>query len=84
MDNIFILGASAAIFTTAAFLPQVIKAHKTRHTKDLSLAMYLMFITGLILWTIYGVLLKQAPIIAANGVTLMLSVYILYLKIKYG
>ena len=84
MDNIFLLGTSAALFTTISFLPQVIKAHKTRETKDLSLVMYIIFSIGLMLWTIYGVLLNSAPIIAANAITLMMCSYIVYLKVKYG
>jgi MtN3 and saliva related transmembrane protein len=84
MDRIFMFGAIAALLTTIAFFPQVIKAHRTRQTKDLSLIMYVMLSIGLILWTTYGILLGQVPIIAANGVTLVLCIYIVFLKIKYG
>ncbi len=84
MNHIFFIGASAALLTTAGFFPQVIKAHKTRHTKDLSLIMYILLCAGLILWVAYGLLLRQAPIIAANAVTLVLCLYIVFLKIKYG
>jgi MtN3 and saliva related transmembrane protein len=84
MNHTFIFGALAALLTTAAFFPQVIKAHKTRQTKDLSLVMYIMLSVGLILWIMYGFLIKEIPIIAANTVTLALSLYIVYLKIKYG
>jgi len=77
-------GAIAALLTTIAFFPQVIKAHRTRQTKDLSLIMYVMLSIGLILWTTYGILLGQVPIIAANAVTLVLCLYIVFLKIKYG
>jgi MtN3 and saliva related transmembrane protein len=84
MDHIFVLGSCAGIFTTIAFLPQVIKAHQTKHTKDLSLVMYLLFSLGLILWTVYGFILGSFPVIAANSITLALSSYIVFLKIKYG
>jgi MtN3 and saliva related transmembrane protein len=70
--------------TTISFLPQVIKAHKTRETKDLSLVMYLLFSIGLVLWTAYGIMLRESPIIAANSVTLIMCLYIVYLKVKYG
>jgi len=46
--------------------------------------MYIIFSIGLMLWTIYGVLLNSAPIIAANAITLMMCSYIVYLKVKYG
>jgi len=84
MNNALMLGTTAAFLTTISFLPQVIKAHKTRETKDLSLVMYILFSIGLMLWTIYGFLLNSAPIIAANAITLMMCSYIVYLKVKYG
>jgi MtN3 and saliva related transmembrane protein len=84
MDYIFIVGITAAILTTAAFVPQVIKAHQSRHTQDLSLLMYLLFAAGITLWIIYGFSLHSIPVIAANSVTLVLSLYLIFLKVKYG
>jgi MtN3 and saliva related transmembrane protein len=84
MDMVMILGIFAGIFTTTAFLPQVIKAHTTKHTKDLSLGMYALFTTGIVLWLIYGILIMQVPIILANIVSLGLSLYLLLLKMRYG
>jgi len=84
MDRVFLLGILAALFTSGGFLPQVIKAQKLKHTKDLSLIMYVMFSFGLILWIFYGFFLKQTPIIVANAVTLFLCLYLIVLKIKYG
>lgn len=78
------IGIAAIIITTGSFLPQVIKAHKTKHTADLSLPMYLLFSTGVGLWVIYGVLTHAWPIIIANATILVLSSYILFLKIKHG
>ncbi len=79
-----IVGFAAAALTTTAFLPQVIKAHTSRHTKDLSLLMYGVFSCGLILWIVYGLMSGSLPVIAANIVTLMLSFYIIFLKLRYG
>lgn len=84
MTAIFIIGLLAATLTTTAFLPQVIKAHQTRHTKDLSLAMYFLTAGGLVLWTVYGILLAAPPIILANTITLVLCSYLLYLKLRHG
>ena len=84
MNKIFITGAIAAILSTAAFLPQVIKAHTTKQTKDLSFLMFLLLSVGLMMWTAYGVMLGEIPIIAANLTTLTMIFYILYLKIKHG
>lgn len=81
---ILIIGYIAAICTTVSFLPQAIKTIKTRETKDISLLMYILFIIGITLWLVYGVLLHEWPIIIGNGVTFVLAFIVLRLKIKHG
>jgi len=76
------IGSLAAILTTIAFIPQVLKTWKTRSAQDISLWMFLLFSSGVLLWLIYGVLLDAVPIIVANGITLCLSASILILKIR--
>ncbi|MEO8514305.1 MAG: SemiSWEET transporter [Ignavibacteria bacterium] len=78
-----VLGLAAACLTTFAYLPQSIKAIKTKHTKDISFPMVIMLEFGLITWLIYGILINSLPIIAANTVSIVLMSTILYLKIKY-
>lgn len=80
----FIIGLSAAVISTTAFFPQVVKAHNTKHTKDISLAMYILLVVGFSLWLAYGILLVDWPIILANIVTLVANIYLIYLKLKYG
>lgn len=77
-----ILGLFAAILTTLSFLPQVIQVVKTKDTKSISLGMYSMFVVGIILWTIYGFLLRDKPILIANLITFCLAFVILVYKIK--
>ncbi|MBN1407483.1 MAG: SemiSWEET transporter [Calditrichaceae bacterium] len=84
MEAISIVGFTAAVFTTISFLPQVIKIIKTKHTKDLSLGMYAFFVTGVLLWFVYGFLIYDIPVIIANGITLLLSTVILIYIIKYS
>jgi len=83
MNYTTILGLVAAGLTTSSFLPQAIKAIKTKHTKDLSLGMYSVLTFGLVLWLVYGFMVKDLPIILSNCVTLTLTLTILFLKIKY-
>ncbi|HTY13327.1 MAG TPA: SemiSWEET transporter [Candidatus Omnitrophota bacterium] len=78
------IGFIAATLTTLAFLPQVIKAHTSKHTKDLSLLMYGIFSTGLMLWIVYGAVNGSLSVVVGNVLTLALSLYLVYLKIKYG
>jgi MtN3 and saliva related transmembrane protein len=80
---ILLLGLFAACLTTFAFLPQSIKAIRTKETKDLSLTMIIMLEIGLIAWFIYGLLINSIPVIAANTVSIVLMTIILILKIKY-
>ena len=77
-----LLGAAAGLLTTVAFVPQVVKTLRTRRTRDISLAMWATFITGVALWTVYGFLLGAWPIVAANIPTLLLAGTILVVKIR--
>jgi len=76
------IGAVAATLATISFLPQVLKSWKTRHTKDISFWMYLLFVLGIMLWILYGFLRRDMPVLIGNVVTLVLAGSILILKIK--
>ncbi len=78
-----IIGTIAAVCTTASFVPQVIKVYRTRHTKDLSLPMYVLFSLGVFIWMCYGFMTYSFPIILANGITFLLSIYVLIAKMRY-
>lgn len=74
------IGILAACLTTIAFVPQVLRVIRTRDTNAISLWMYLLFSTGLVLWLIYGLILTLWPVIIANSVTLVLSLIVIYFK----
>ncbi|HEX4909191.1 MAG TPA: SemiSWEET transporter [Permianibacter sp.] len=79
-----LLGYLAACCTTGAFLPQVIQAWKSRDTRAISMPMYLVFVTGVLLWLAYGLQINNWPMTLANLVTLVLAGTVLALKLKYG
>ena len=83
MDTIVLVGYIAGTLTTISFVPQVIKAWKMRETRDLSFAMLVLFGTGIILWTLYGIWTGSFPIISANAITFVLILVLLFLKIQY-
>ena len=83
MVYVEIIGFAAGVGTTTAFVPQVIKAWKSKHTKDISLTTFIILSIGMFLWLVYGILINSFPIIAANAVSLILALTILILKIKY-
>lgn len=84
MTIIEMIGLLAAVGTTTSFLPQVIKSWRTGKTQDLSLLMYTINAGGTSLWLFYGLLIKDFPLILANGITLSLILSILFLKIRNG
>ena len=83
MTTTSILGILAGTFCTVSFVPQVLKIYKTKNVSDLSVVTFSMFSLGVALWMSYGVVLRDYPIIIANGITLLLSLVILFMKVKY-
>jgi MtN3 and saliva related transmembrane protein len=77
------VGSIAATLTTTAFIPQVWQVWRTRHTKDISLGMYLIFTCGVLMWLGYGVLLASWPIIIANSITALLAGTVLVMKLRF-
>jgi MtN3 and saliva related transmembrane protein len=76
-----LFGYFAATATTVSFIPQAIKVIRTRDTQSISLWMYILFSFGVMLWLMYGILLRALPIILANAVTLFFSAIILFYKV---
>lgn len=74
------LGYVAATFTTLSFIPQAVKTLRSGDTRGLSLRMYLLFSTGILLWGIYGLLTGDGPLIVANAITLVVAGLILTCK----
>jgi len=83
MNFFTFIGLAAAVCTTISFLPQAIKVIKTRDTKSLSLPMYIIFTIGVLLWLLYGLLVRDIPVIAANTITSVFSAIILVSIIFY-
>lgn len=75
------MGYSAAILTTASFVPQAWLTFRTRDVSGISLGMYCTFTVGVALWLAYGVALRAWPIVIANLVTLCLASSILAMKL---
>ncbi len=78
-----IIGLAAGFCTTIALLPQALKTWKTKSAKDLSLGMYSLFCTGIILWLTYGLMINDLPIILTNIVSICLAFSILYFKLSF-
>jgi MtN3 and saliva related transmembrane protein len=83
MDTITLVGFIAGTLTTAAYIPQVIRSWRLKETRDISLAMLVLWAAGVSLWFIYGIWMDSLPIIAANGISLVLILILLGIKIRY-
>lgn len=83
INFIEILGYISATLTTIAFLPQILKTLKTKSAKDVSMGMFVLFMSGVLLWTLYGFLTKSKPVFLANIVIFCLALTQIILKIKY-
>ena len=83
MDGATAIGYAAAVVSTFVFVPQVIRTWRLKSARDLSMATLVMMCAGLALWVIYGVLTRQIPVIASNGIVFVMSSSILAMKIKF-
>jgi MtN3 and saliva related transmembrane protein len=82
MDYINIIGLVAAAMGGISLFPQLLKVLKTKSTKDISLGMISIFSGSIFLWLVYGILLKNSPIIIANFFGFIQAIIILLESIK--
>ena len=82
MEWYSLIGYLAASLTTLSFLPQAIKVITTRNTQGISGLMYVMFVCGLVLWLIYGLLIEDTAVSMANFLTLLFALPILVIKYR--
>ena len=83
MSGVDVLGYLAGALTTCAFWPQLHKTWTTKSAGDVSLGMLAIFSSGVVLWLVYGVVMRAWPIILTNALTLLLTGAILSLKLRF-
>jgi MtN3 and saliva related transmembrane protein len=76
------LGLLAATLTTGAWLPQIARTHRTRHSADISWGYLIAMLLGFAAWLTYGIALGELAIIAANVVSLVLVGSLIVLKLR--
>ncbi|HEY6873419.1 MAG TPA: SemiSWEET transporter [Geobacteraceae bacterium] len=81
--NITHLGLLAGTITTAAGVPQVVRAYRTKHTRDISIWQPVLLIVGMTLWLVYGVALGDKPLIVANAVSIFCYGALIVMKFRY-
>jgi MtN3 and saliva related transmembrane protein len=82
--HIELIGSLAAVITTLCWIPQIMQIVRYRDTASISLVTNISLVLGVFLWLVYGMMISSWPVIAANGITLLLILTILGLKLRYG
>ncbi len=83
MEITELIGILAGLFTTTAAIPQIVKAWKSQEVEDVSPWMFVVLILGVLLWTVYGTIKVDYPIIITNGLSTILNSTMLVLILKY-
>ena len=81
--NITHIGLLAGAITTGAAIPQVVKTYRSRHARDISIWQPVLLNVGMSLWLIYGIALKDIPLIWANAISLICYTALMIMKISY-
>lgn len=77
------IGLAAGFFTSVAVIPQVVRTWRTKHARDISIWQPLILILGMLLWLVYGLLLHDLPLIAANSFSISCYLVLLGMKIFF-
>jgi MtN3 and saliva related transmembrane protein len=83
MDLVGIVGPAASVVTVVSFIPQGIKAWKSKRVKDLSYGTLGLLLLSGVLWTCYGVLISDKPVIVTNVAVIAVNLAVLGAKIRY-
>jgi MtN3 and saliva related transmembrane protein len=78
------VGVGAALCSMSSFAPQIFKIWRDRDAAEVSLAMYLVTVTGFCLWIGYGALIQSWPVTVSNAVCLAMSAAVLALKWRFS
>lgn len=77
-----LLGYFAACLTVGSGVPQLLRILRTRDVHAISLWLYVMLFAGVLLWFAYGLAIHAWPVIIGNGISVMLTGWVLFLKIR--
>lgn len=78
-----LIGLLAGFCTTLSLVPQLHRIWRSKSAHDLSLAMFLVFGVGVVLWLLYGVSIRSLAVVTTNGVSLVLVIVIYSLAVHY-
>ncbi|MEA4984860.1 Sugar transporter SemiSWEET [bioreactor metagenome] len=82
MTTLEFVGATASLLSILNQFPQAIKVFRTKDTHSISLLMYCIVVVCISMWLVYGLMLKDGPLIWANAISLIPIVYIFIMKVS--
>ena len=78
-----IIGSVAGILVLSSFIPQLMKAYKTKKMLDVSAHLMILIASGMFLWVIYGLIRSDPVIIGTNASGFALNITLLVMKLRY-
>lgn len=84
MNKIELIGFVAGILVAISLIPQVIKSWQTRSTKDMALSWSVINLIGQILWIVYGVYISSMSLVIMSSIALLMNIFMIVLKLKFG
>ena len=83
MELAFVIGTAAGICTSVASIPQIVTTIQKKKAADVSPVMFAVLLAGNALWTWYGLIRSDVPIMATNLFSVLLDLVMLFLRFKY-
>lgn len=78
------IGAVGAVLTTICWAPQAWRVIRYRNTHAISLSTNVALFAGQVCWLVYGLALNDWPLIASNAISMLFTMTILTMKLRYG
>jgi len=78
------LGLIGGFLCNFSFIPQIIRVYKLKSAREISLLFNTAMLLGVIVWLIYGIVLGLMSVIIWNCICIILNVWLLFAKLKYG
>lgn len=78
-----IITTVVGIIMSIGYFPQAYKIYKTKSAENISLATFVIFALGTLIWTLYGFFIKDYVLILSFTVGVIGSWLVLFLSIKY-
>jgi MtN3 and saliva related transmembrane protein len=83
MQIITLIGLAAGTLTSLSMLPQLIKIIREKKAKEISLFAFIILVSGITLWIVYGYIKEDMPILVTNALALVINVCMIVLSLKY-